>query len=149
MNAPFRPPGAQKTAKTTRFGPSAVNRIDGCDGTEISVVLPLEIIRIGGKTARYGPFFCRKSVFTRRQVRAGGTKLPFRCNSLRRSTPAGKHIFFIILISMLTFSPGTIFVRQRVTFLGITTLMMMMRVGATTYPQLRDICCAHSRARGK
>jgi len=38
------------------------------------------------------PVFRRKSVFTRRRVRvggAGGTKVPFRCNSLRRSTPAG------------------------------------------------------------
>ena len=38
------------------------------------------------------PVFRRKSVFTRRRVRihwAGGTKLPFRCNSLRRSPPAG------------------------------------------------------------
>ena len=36
---------------------SGKNRIDGCDGTEISVVLPLGIIRIDEKTARYGPFF--------------------------------------------------------------------------------------------
>ena len=38
------------------------------------------------------PVFRRKSVFTRQRVRvggAGGTKVPFRCNSLRRSTLAG------------------------------------------------------------
>ena len=36
--------------------------------------------------------FCQKPVFTCRQVRihwAGRTKLPFQCNSLRRSVPAG------------------------------------------------------------
>ena len=82
---PFRPPGARKTArfghrrekpnqrlrrvdeKTARYGPffaenqvSAIggkNRINGCEGPEISVVLPLGIIRIDEKTARYGPFF--------------------------------------------------------------------------------------------
>ena len=43
-NGPFRATGGK-------------NRIDGCDGTEISVVLPLGIIRIDEKTARYGPFF--------------------------------------------------------------------------------------------
>merc|ERR1712055_1204390 len=43
-NGPFRATGGK-------------NRIDGCDGTEISVVLPLGIIRIDKKTARYGPFF--------------------------------------------------------------------------------------------
>ena len=44
QNGPFRATGGK-------------NRIDGCDGTEISVVLPLGIIRIDEKTARYGPFF--------------------------------------------------------------------------------------------
>ena len=33
------------------------NGIDGCDGTEISLVLPRGIVRIDEKTARYGPFF--------------------------------------------------------------------------------------------
>ena len=33
------------------------NRIDSCDGTKISVVLPLGIIRIDERTVRYGPFF--------------------------------------------------------------------------------------------
>ena len=39
------------------------------------------------------PVFRRKSVFPRGRVRVGGadgTKVPFRCNSLRRSTPAGQ-----------------------------------------------------------
>ena len=44
------------------------------------------------QTARLRPVFRRKTVFTRRRARihgASGTKLPFRCNSLRRSTPTG------------------------------------------------------------
>ena len=48
-------------SKNGRNGPIQTipgkNRIDGCDGTEILVVLPLGIIRIDEKTARYGPFF--------------------------------------------------------------------------------------------
>ena len=47
--------------KNGRNGPiratGGKNRIDGCDGTEISLVLPLGIVRIDEKTARYGPFF--------------------------------------------------------------------------------------------
>ena len=41
---------------------------------------------------RLRPVFCLKSVFTLRRVRihwASGTNMPFRCNSLRRSAPAG------------------------------------------------------------
>ena len=82
-NGPFRATGGK-------------NRIDGCDGTEISVVLPLGIIRIDKKNGPLRPLFRRKSVFTRRRVRvggAGGTKVPFRCNSLRQSAPAGQ-VFF-------------------------------------------------------
>ena len=89
MLAPWGP-------KNDRNGPiratDGKNRIDGCDATKISLVLPIGIVRIDEKTARYGPFFRRKSVFTHRRIRvggAGGTKVPFRCNSLRRSTPAG------------------------------------------------------------
>ena len=57
---------------------------------------------------------------------------------------------------------GSIFVEQSVTFLGVTTksssliivilvgrTTWMILLGATTYPEMRDICCAHSRARGK
>ena len=47
--------------KNGRNGPiratGGKNRIDGCDATEISLVLPLGIVRIDEKTARYGPFF--------------------------------------------------------------------------------------------
>ena len=47
--------------KNDRNGPiraiGGKKRIDGCNGTDISVVLPLGIIRIDGETARYGPFF--------------------------------------------------------------------------------------------
>ena len=53
---------------------------------------PLELFGLIQKTARPRPVFCQKLVFTHRRVRingASGTKLPFRCISLRRSTPAG------------------------------------------------------------
>ena len=51
----FRP--FPKTRFETFLATGGKNRIDGCDGTKISVVLPLGIIRIDEKTARYGPFF--------------------------------------------------------------------------------------------
>ena len=56
------------------------------------MILPVGIFRIDSQTARLRPVFRRKPVFTRRRARihgASGTKLPFRCNSLRRSTPTG------------------------------------------------------------
>ena len=57
MYVPYWPPGP----KNGRNGPlqafGGKNRIDGCDATEISLVLPLGIVRIDEKTARYGPFF--------------------------------------------------------------------------------------------
>ena len=62
VEPPFRPPGARKTAETARFGPPA--------GTEILIVLPLGIVRIDEKKARYGPFFAGAS---RRASRAGWT----------------------------------------------------------------------------
>ena len=57
-----------------------------------------QLTRIGRPNFRLlvllGPkIFAKKPIFTCRRVRvhgASGTKLPFRCNSLRRSAPAGK-----------------------------------------------------------
>ena len=91
-----RPILAPQGPKNGQNGPfraiSGKNRINGCDATEISVILPVGIFRIDSQTARLRLVFCRKPVFTRRRARihgASGTKLPFRCNSLRRSTPTG------------------------------------------------------------
>ena len=55
QNEPFWGP------KNARNGPfqacNEKNRIDGCDGTEISGVLPLGIVRIAEKTAPLRPIF--------------------------------------------------------------------------------------------
>ena len=81
---PKRSPGARKTA---RFRPPA-GKTESTGGTapKFRSFYPLELSGLMKKR----PVFRRKSVFTRRRVRvggAGGTKVPFRCNSLRRSTP--------------------------------------------------------------
>merc|ERR1711989_295093 len=79
--------------KTAHFGPS-VGKTESTAAMppKFRSFYPLELFGLIHKRPDQDPFFCQKPVFTHRRVRihgASGTKLPFRCNSLRRSTPAG------------------------------------------------------------
>merc|ERR1711989_70126 len=94
VTPPFWPPRARKTAETAHFGPS-VGKTESTAATppKFRSFYPLELFGLIHKRPGQDPFFCQKPVFTHQRVRihgASGTKLPFRCNSLRRSTPAGK-----------------------------------------------------------
>ena len=93
VSFPFWPPGARKTAKTARFGPPAgKTESTAATAPKFRSFHPLESSGLM-KNGPLRPVFRRKSVFTRRRVRvggAGGTKVPFRCNSLHRSAPAGQ-----------------------------------------------------------
>ena len=92
VEPPFRPPGSRKTGETARFGPPAgKTESTAATAPKFRSFYPLESSELM-KNGPLRPLFRQKSVFTRRRVRvggAGGTKVPFRCNSLRRSAPAG------------------------------------------------------------
>ena len=89
---PFGPPGARKTPEMARFG-RATGKIEltAASAPKFRLSDPLESSGLMKKRPATA-HFRRKSVYTCRRSGvdgAGGTKVPFRCNSLRQSAPAG------------------------------------------------------------